>query len=193
MNSNMKVITISGKAEHGKDTAAKSIKNRLESMGYSVLICHYADLLKYICKQFFSWDGKKDEEGRSLLQIVGTETIRKKEPEFWIDFIAKILELFPDEWDFVLIPDTRFPNEIDSMKKKFGTVSVRVVRPNFENHLTEEQRKHESETALDKYKFDYEIINPGTDELETEVEIFVNEIFQHEIKKSLKDVIKEKL
>lgn len=193
MNSNMKVITISGKAEHGKDTAAKSIKNRLESMGYSVLICHYADLLKYICKQFFSWDGKKDEEGRSLLQIVGTETIRKKEPEFWVDFIAKILELFPDEWDFVLIPDTRFPNEIDSMKKKFGTVSVRVVRPNFENHLTEEQRKHESETALDKYKFDYEIINPGTDELETEVEMFVNEIFQHEIKKSLKDVIKEKL
>lgn len=189
----MKVITISGKAEHGKDTAAKSIKNRLESMGYSVLICHYADLLKYICKQFFSWDGKKDEEGRSLLQIVGTETIRKKEPEFWVDFIAKILELFPDEWDFVLIPDTRFPNEIDSMKKKFGTVSVRVVRPNFENHLTEEQRKHESETALDKYKFDYEIINPGTDELETEVEMFVNEIFQHEIKKSLKDVIKEKL
>lgn len=173
----MKVITISGKAEHGKDTAAMVMKYKLEMQGYSVLICHYADLLKYICTQFFSWDGNKNEEGRSLLQIVGTETIRKKRPEFWVDFIADILELFPDEWDYVLIPDTRFPNEIESMKKKFSTISVRVERPNYENHLTEEQRSHESETALDKYKFDYEIINPGTvNELDEAVGKFVNEI-----------------
>ena len=48
----MKVITISGKAQNGKDTTAGLLKSALEADGYKVLITHYADLLKYICKQF---------------------------------------------------------------------------------------------------------------------------------------------
>lgn len=51
----MKVITISGKAQNGKDTTAGLLKAALEADGYKVLITHYADLLKYICKQFFGW------------------------------------------------------------------------------------------------------------------------------------------
>ena len=57
----MKVITISGKAQNGKDTTAGLLKAALEADGYKVLITHYADLLKYICKQFFGWDGQKDD------------------------------------------------------------------------------------------------------------------------------------
>ena len=44
----MKVICISGKAQHGKDTSAKLIKMILEANGYKVLIAHYGDLVKYI-------------------------------------------------------------------------------------------------------------------------------------------------
>ena len=51
----MKVITISGKAQNGKDTTAGLLKAALEADGYKVLITHYADLLKYICKH--SLDG----------------------------------------------------------------------------------------------------------------------------------------
>lgn len=158
----MKIITISGKAESGKDTTARAIKDKLEPMGYKVLICHYADLLKYICKTFFNWNGKKDDEGRTLLQKVGTNTIREKYPEYWVDFIKQMLDFFPHEWDFVLIPDCRFPNEIESMKiDGWNIKSVRIERPNFENHLSAEQRLHPSETALDDYEFDYYLTNPG--------------------------------
>lgn len=161
----MQIITISAKAQHGKDYTANLLKEELEDIGYSVLICHYADLLKYICKQFFGWDGKKNEEGRTLLQKVGTEGVRKVKPDYWVDFIKDILTFFPYEWDYVIIPDTRFPNEIESLViDGFNVTTIRVERPNFENNLTEEQRNHASETSLDDYLFDYKIINDGTPE-----------------------------
>lgn len=161
----MKILTISGKAQNGKDYTASLLKDKLEDKGYSVLITHYADLLKYICKQFFGWDGKKNEEGRTLLQKVGTEGVRKVYPNYWVDFIKTILALFQDEWDYVIIPDTRFPNEIEALKDdNFDVISIHVTRPNFENNLTEEQRQHASETALDGYLFNHEITNDGTPE-----------------------------
>ena len=59
---------ISGKMRHGKDTCAQFIKEELERMDKRVLIIHYADYLKFILKQYFGWDGEKNEEGRKLLQ-----------------------------------------------------------------------------------------------------------------------------
>lgn len=190
----MKVITISAKAQHGKDYTAKLIRAELERYGYKVLVCHYADLLKYICKQFFGWNGEKDEAGRTLLQKVGTEGVRVNRPDFWVDFISDILKLFPDEWDFVLIPDTRFPNEILKIKECFNVTSVHITRPNFENSLTEEQRKHPSETALDDFDFDYELINNGTEEgMKQEVLEFIETLFQKDIKRDLINKVKEQL
>ena len=53
----MKVVCISGKAQHGKDTTAGMMKTVLESMGHTVLIAHYGDLVKYVCRTFFGWNG----------------------------------------------------------------------------------------------------------------------------------------
>lgn len=187
----MKVITISAKAQHGKDYTAKELKRGLERYGNRVIIAHYADLLKYICKQFFNWDGNKDELGRSLLQHVGTEGIRAVKPDYWVDFLIDILTFFPDDWDYVIIPDTRFPNEIEKMKDNFDCYAVHVSRPKFENNLTDEQRQHPSETALDGYEFDYEIINNGTPEgISYEVNEFINNyLLANEVKrKKIKDI-----
>lgn len=156
----MKVICISGKAQHGKDTTAGYLKEFLEERGKKVLICHYGDLVKYVCKTFFNWDGQKDEKGRTLLQHVGTDIIRTKEPNYWADFICDILCFFPNEWDYVLIPDCRFPNEIECIKECFDDAThIRVIREGFISPLTEEQQKHPSETALDEYPYDYLFFN----------------------------------
>ena len=72
----MKVICISAKAQHGKDTVANFMKECLEAKEKRVLVTHYADLVKYGCKTFFNWDGQKDEKGRALLQYVGTDIVR---------------------------------------------------------------------------------------------------------------------
>lgn len=173
----MKIITIAAKARHGKDFTADLIKKRLEHEGNRVLIAHYGDLLKYICTTFFKWNGEKDDVGRTLLQHVGTDIIRKKQPNYWVDFLISILNFFPDEWDYVIIPDTRFPNENSKLKdEKFKVVSVGVVRPNFDNGLTEKQKTHESETALDNYRFDYLIVNHGDETINGEVDKFIDYI-----------------
>ena len=155
----MKVVLISGKAGHGKDTFAGYFKAYAESKGERCLVTHYADLLKYVCKTFFGWNGEKDEAGRSLLQYVGTDVVRAKDPDMWVNFVAKILTLFPDKWDWVLVPDARFPNEISIMKSQFDCTHVRVVRNGLETALTEEQQSHPSETALDGEVPDYYVEN----------------------------------
>ena len=146
----MKVVLISGKAGHGKDTLAGYMDRYLSSIKYKrVIVVHYGDLLKYICKSFFHWNGEKDECGRTLLQYVGTDVIRAQKPDFWVQFVADMLRFFPDKWDYVIIPDVRFPNEIEGLAE-FDPYHIRIHRPGF-NMLTEEQQKHPSETALDEY------------------------------------------
>lgn len=157
----MKVITISGKAQAGKDTTARLLKDQLNSKQRSVVILHYADLLKYQATSLFGWNGKKDKNGRTLLQHLGTEIVRKKNPNYWVDYLVGVLKMYDGEWDYALIPDARFPNEIECMKKEFDCISLRI-ESDYDNGLTEEQKNHPSETALDNYNFDYTLVNPRT-------------------------------
>ena len=92
--------------------------------------------------------------------------------------------MFYDEWDYVLIPDCRFPNEIERMKSEFNyskdenlVQSIRVTRPNFDSGLSIEQLNHPSECALDGYEFDYYIANDSTlEELEIKVKDLVDKL-----------------
>lgn len=172
------VILLSGKAQSGKDYIANIIKQQLEENGNKVLVTHYADLLKYILKTFFNWDGKKDKKGRDLLQRVGTDVIRKKMPDYWVNFISQMISFFPNEWNYILIPDTRFPNEIEVMQKNpdVNVITIRINRVNFTPQLTLEQQQHPSETSLDEYDFDYYVSNDGTETVNNAVKEFVNYI-----------------
>lgn len=159
----MKILCISGHAQNGKDTFANFALEYLRERGDKVLVTHYADLLKYMCKTFFDWNGEKDDLGRGILQKVGTDVIRKQEPNFWVEYIAKVLKLFPNEWNYIIIPDTRFDNECSYLRNlNFDVTHIRIERPNFDNGLTAEQKNHISETALDKVKPDYILLNNGT-------------------------------
>lgn len=161
----------------GKDTSAEIIKDNLEARGYRVLITHYADLLKFICKNFFGWNGEKDEAGRTLLQQVGTNCIREQDPDYWVDFVANLIKMFPDRYDFVIIPDTRFPNEIDRIADAgFPATHVRIIRTDFESQLTEEQKNHPSETALDNTAPDFVIKNTTMSALRDQLRQFCDTI-----------------
>lgn len=173
----MEIVSISGHAGSGKDTVAGIIKERLEHDDHKVLITHYADLLKYICKTFFNWNGKKDERGREILQYVGTDIIRKQDENYWVDFLISIFRFFDKHWDYVLIPDLRFENEYTRLKDSgFDAIHLRIVRPDFQSLLTDKQQKHVSETSLDSVKPDYTIVNSGSlDDLKTIVNNWITE------------------
>lgn len=176
----MQVILISGKAQSGKDTFGKALQLAFQNEGKRVLIIHYADFLKFFCRQYLGWNGLKDEFGRKLLQYEGTDVFRKNYPNCWVDIMVGLLRGCQSEYDFVLIPDVRFPNEVDDLIEynnalckddaEFATDiwAIRVERPNYDNGLTEEQKAHSSETALDDYPFEHYYLNMKDTLLEVE-------------------------
>jgi hypothetical protein len=156
-----KIILISGKAEHGKDLSASILKEYLEQKGKRVVITRYALGLKEMAKTYCGWDGNKDDKGRELLQKLGTEKIRKEMnmPNFHVMRLMEDILICQEYFDYVIIPDCRFPNEVEMPKSMFGdkVVDIRVSRLNHVSKLNEEQLKHESEIALDNYKFSHYI------------------------------------
>lgn len=173
------VITISGKARHGKDTFADFLKQELTNSGFSVCIFHYADLLKMICTNYFGWDGKKDEKGRAILQRVGTEKVRSVNENFWVEMASLIIHTVLKDFDFIIIPDARFENEILYWQEHFPfefSMSIKVIRTNFESELTSEQKMHASETALDHFVFDYYVENESLEQLKDASTIITDEI-----------------
>jgi len=161
-----KLFLITGKAKHGKDSVAGILKDKLESHGERVLILHFADYLKFICKEYFGWDGQKDDKGRTLLQLIGTDKVRSKDPNFWVNIICDLISVLKDDFDYFIVSDCRFPGEL-SVPKEYGfdTISVRVTRYEdnvlFDNGLTFAQKIHSSECSLDTHSFDYELQNDG--------------------------------
>ncbi len=173
-----KVITFSGKAECGKTSSAIITKKLLEKNGKTVLLVNFADLLKFYAKQYFGWSGVKDSAGRELLQKLGTDIVRNKFPDFWVESVYRLTELFKNEFDYFLIGDCRFKNECNYFKDKgYDVVNIKVIRLNFENSLTPEQKMHPSETALNDFKFDYIIESEsGLDNLEIEVQKIIGRL-----------------
>lgn len=151
-----KVILIAGEAEHGKDEVAKILSHHLDGRCISI---RFAKHLKIIAKDYFGWDGNKDDKGRTLLQQLGTEEIRERLG--WQTFHAQRtcedIMIAESQFDFFFIPDLRFENEYYYVKAMFPqkVITVKVVRLGYDNGLTEEQRKHKTENQWKSLDYDY--------------------------------------
>lgn len=164
------VLLISGHMGSGKDTFAEAVTQTLCQSSTArpdqVVTLHYADYLKFLCREYFGWSGEKDELGRRILQYVGTEVVREQDENFWVDLLIRLTKVFRGRWEWVLIPDTRFPNEIDRWKQTCGpdisVTSIRIARAGYEPDVSVTAQTHSSETSLDGYAFDYSIHNDGT-------------------------------
>ena len=164
----MKTILISGKSGSGKDMLAKFLQEELSAAGKRTIITHYGDPVKYFAKEYFGWNGIKDENGRHLLQHLGTELVRSVLPNYWTGVIIGFLDAIEphNQFDVAIVADVRFPNEAEiPFDQLEDVVSIRIERRNADGTpwvnplLTEEQRNHSSETSLDCYAFDYVIHN----------------------------------
>ena len=110
---------------------------------------------------------KRSNATRQLLQVYGTDIIRKKTPNYWaylveaqIDYYSRSLSDLEFEPNFLfLVTDIRHINERELIEFNGGkvvrllTTENRIVgRDNFVEN--QELAKHESETALDNESFD---------------------------------------
>lgn len=161
----VQVVGLSGKARSGKNFLAQRV---VRPMGFSpwalatplkqeAVIRHNAPV-----DEVFGIGGiEKSLKVRKLLQVLGTEEGRDKYGEdVWLKF-AELFMLMQYEsgQDRFVIPDVRFPNEVQWVQSLGG----KVYRINGRGGLAGDAAEHPSETALDDYVgFDKVIDNaPG--------------------------------
>ena len=175
----MKIILISGKAGHGKDTAAKMIKEELEAKGERVLTIHFGDPVKWFAREYYNWDGKKDETGRNLLQYIGTEMMRNYDDKYWGRMISEFIAANQD-FTWAIIPDWRFYSEKTALLLENDIIyTIRITRfngliPYINPNMTEKQLKHVSETELDNTPFDFYLTNDTLENLKNNIHNLVN-------------------
>jgi hypothetical protein len=161
----MMIVGIGYKKHSGKDTLGKFLYE--EILKHYVIsfpcITHFADHLKEELAQACGVlteeiNGNKDLF-RPALQWWGTEFRRKfgKNDNYWVDKMGTYLHGLDSR--LVIIPDVRFPNEAEWIKRKGGKL-IKITRPELNSIDT-----HASEIAMDNFSgWDMEVINDGSKE-----------------------------
>jgi len=189
------IIGICGLISSGKGTVADLL---VDEYGFKKL--SFADSLKDGVAAMFDWprnllegDTEESREWREIpdtfwtneigkeitprlvLQLVGTECMRDGFFDgIWVSFVKKKLIRFPQQkW---VIPDTRFPNEIDMIRSVGGQIwrVKRGIDPDWVNSFINENIEppdvHPSEFKWIKSRFDQVIENEGTiDDLRNQI------------------------
>ncbi len=158
-----KVFIICGKARNGKDTTAEMIRNYYSDK--KTINLQYSSYIKEYAKKISGWDGSEETKPRSFLQELGTEVIRKQMGfDFFVKRIIDDIKIYSNYFDVITISDARAKIEIEDVKKNIDNVyAIEVVRSNFDNGLSENEKKHFTEKDLDGYKgYDYTLLNDGT-------------------------------
>ena len=123
------------------------------------------------------WSARLDFIPRLAMQLMGTEAGRNVfHQNLWVDVVERrIRQLQEVNFNHIVIPDVRFPNEIEAIRKWGGFV-VRIVRGNEpewyeaaeranKEGITELMSKHcvhYSEWAWIGQQFNYQISNNST-------------------------------
>lgn len=170
---NPTIYIISGKAKHGKDTFSAYLKDVYERHGKKVIITQLAKYIKYYAREMTGWDLSEETKPREFLQQLGTGVIRQKlkKDDLFIKRMIDDIEIFSYFYDVIIISDVRLKKEIYDLKKAYPNIKViHIVRPDFDNGLTEEQKNHPTEKDLDDFnEFDIEVVNTTLEELEKSV------------------------
>jgi hypothetical protein len=91
-------------------------------------------------------DLSKNMTHREFLEFFGTNIIRKIKNNAWSEFTIK--RIISEKPEIAIIPDVRFPNEVESIKNNGGIV-IRLTRDVFSSDS-------ESEAALDKNAYNWD-------------------------------------
>jgi len=174
MENKAKLYIISGKARHGKDTFSGYLKEAYEENGKKLIVTQLSKYIKYYAREMTGWNLTEEDKPRQLLQELGTSVIREKlgKEDLFIKRIIDDVEVFSCFYDAIVVSDVRLRKEIEDLRKAFpDLISIHIERPDFDNGLTEEQKRHKTEIDLDGYdNFDVKIINTTLDKLKEDAE-----------------------
>lgn len=160
----------------GKDTFANALVAMLRALKPQLMVARkgFATKLKDVTHQLYGWAGLQDEDyyndpkhehernvnlpalGMTPVEIwvcFGTHAVRNKVYDAtWLNYVLKT----GHPADVLIIPDCRFPNEVEAVKAA-GGVLIKIVRPGYG------PRKTVADQALVGYGgWDYVLGDGGT-------------------------------
>lgn len=177
----MEIIGLTGFARSGKDTAAdflvrdhgfikRSFAAPLKQMlltlnpivghrGWSIFFNRRDIRVQDLFTMYGDEDGikasKYAKEYRRLLQVLGTDCIRKIDQDFWVKAAMKEIKLLPSD-SRVVFTDVRFPNEAGAVIDN-GGFTAQIHRPGVTR-----ANGHSSERHVGKMNEDFVIDNSGS-------------------------------
>lgn len=183
INVNRKVdvikIALCGRLRSGKDTVGNHLYIKY---GFSTVA--FGDALKKNAHATFPWVGEFSKP-RALYQQFG-QLMRQIDPDVWIKHAERAVNGAIDfrvntgaDQVGVVITDLRQPNEYEWAKANgFSIIRVtaqdedRILRANVAgDSFTEADLEHETESHIDGFTVDYEIVNDGSvDDLKRKID-----------------------
>ena len=146
----MKIIAIGHYKRVGKDTFANKLILACYKLkpNYKIIKRSWAWKLKQICHELYAWAGLREpefyetSEGEALRETI-LPAIGKSPRQIWIDMGTPAVreQVYDKTWidyllnsqhdcDCLIIPDTRFFNEIEAVEAKGGH-TIKMIRPNY--------------------------------------------------------------
>jgi hypothetical protein len=102
----------------------------------------FANKLKDIAYALYAWAGHKSPEHYESHELDKDEIldlVGKSVRQIWIEIGMKFREIYSGTWidyllqtnsaDLLIVPDVRFPNEIDAIHNRGGKC-IKIIRPN---------------------------------------------------------------
>ena len=172
-----KIFIIAGKAGTGKNEVAKILKEIYQDQNKTTINVAYASYLKEYAKNILGWNGNEQTKPRDFLHHIGVDIVKKIDSKMLIHRVIEDIQVYSHYFDIITISDARFKEEIEDVKHQFPNVVVIHILEK-DNNLTQQQKQHVTETALDHYNnYDYEISNNGTiEELKQKLVSIVKEV-----------------
>lgn len=175
----MKIFVIGGVARSGKSTFGNLLREELKDYGYKPCVMQITSPLYTYAENYFNYDPNRDPKPREFLQKMGIEIIKEKlgKQNFLLNRLYEDIEILSNFFDVFIITDARLIHEFMSIKEKYeDVVSIKLIRNDYDNNLTEEEKNHITEKEIAMYNdFDFVVENKGIDSLkEKALEIIHN-------------------
>jgi dephospho-CoA kinase len=178
-------IAFTAKLRAGKDTAAHHLYIK-----YGFDKVAFGDALKRNVNEAFPWVYGPNKP-RALLQQYG-QLMREIDPQIWVKHVERKIDGIIDfrvntgaERIGIVLSDVRQQNEVDWCRAN-GFTLIRVTAPDEDriaraiaagDDFNEVDLEHETESHIDSFDCDYEIVNAGSlDDLKAQIDTILAQI-----------------
>ena len=172
----MRIFIIGGRANVGKNTLAKYIKEYYDKKDERSIITEYSKYIKLVANEMIDWE-EKNKKPRKFLQDLGEEYRRTIDPNVFINRMKEDILVLQKYYQNIIICDARLIPEITLLKTKYQNCYTIHLFGKIDSKLSEEEANHITETELENYKnFDYELENTNFEILKNNINKILDNI-----------------